>query len=152
VADIVVLAKDTPQVAMGQKDGARAVGSHKGGLFSEMGKGAGDHHLRPCLAVPLLTRKAVHLTRSRAEAATRKDLFQDLDPPLQFFFLMQRYVSRLTHLSQPENITGEGSRSRVYRLLPCAVFQEFLLMESPLRGSIPLLGSLKEVVTLKKLV
>jgi hypothetical protein len=43
MADVVILAENTPKVAVGEEDRSRTVISDQGGLLAKVGKDAGDH-------------------------------------------------------------------------------------------------------------
>ena len=69
MADIKILAKQTHQVAMGEKYGAGAMGAHQGGLFTEMGVVAGDPCLRCRVTYAGFTAKPVNAAFTRAKGA-----------------------------------------------------------------------------------
>ena len=45
MADVIILAEDTPKIAVGEEDRSRTVISNQRGLLTKVGKGAGDHEL-----------------------------------------------------------------------------------------------------------
>ena len=45
MADVVILAENTPKIAVGEKDRSRTVISDQRGLLTKVGKGAGDHEV-----------------------------------------------------------------------------------------------------------
>jgi hypothetical protein len=50
MADVEVLAEHTPKIAVCKKDRTRAVPSHQGRLFTEVGVGTGNNRVRTGLA------------------------------------------------------------------------------------------------------
>jgi hypothetical protein len=43
MADIIILAEDTTEIAVSEEDRSRTMMSDEGPLFTEMGKGTGDN-------------------------------------------------------------------------------------------------------------
>ena len=71
-ADLVVLAKETPEVTMGEENGAGAPASYKRGLFAVMGEDAGYDEFRGRLTVTESAFRPVDPALARAERAGAK--------------------------------------------------------------------------------
>jgi hypothetical protein len=69
MADVVILAENTSEIAMGEEDGARPVIANQRRLLAKVRKSTGHHKLRWGLAVSNLSIQSVHPTLSRAEPA-----------------------------------------------------------------------------------
>jgi hypothetical protein len=54
MTDIVVLAENTTEIAVSEKDGPRPVDSHEGTFLPKMGVGTGNGESRVSLAIPQL--------------------------------------------------------------------------------------------------
>src|SRR6185369_6441096 len=95
VADVVVLAIDALQVAVGEEDGAAAAPPHQRPLLPEVGTVTGDHGERPHLADPFRPGRAVDVAVPGAEGAVRKNLPGGFDPLGKLTASMETDVTRL---------------------------------------------------------
>src|SRR5271157_5897266 len=94
VCDIIVLAEDAAQVAVGEEYGAGAMISDQWRFFPEMGKGAGDFQF---CAGPAVSGFAIHATDKAlpwAESALFEELIQSISSPSEVSFLVQAYIRR----------------------------------------------------------
>jgi len=69
MADLIILAVDTPQAAVGEEDRSRAFLSHKRRFFSEMGKGTRDLDLGNRAAFSCLALFSINTAVSGTETA-----------------------------------------------------------------------------------
>ena len=69
VADLVILAEDTEQAAVGQKYCPRAAGADQGAFFAEMGGIAGNYSPGPGAADPFFIGEPVNLALPRTDTA-----------------------------------------------------------------------------------
>jgi hypothetical protein len=76
MADIIILAEDTAEIAVSEEDGSRTTISHEGPFLAEMGKGTGDSEDGACSAVTNLSFEPVDSTIPGAEPTLLKELFQ----------------------------------------------------------------------------
>jgi hypothetical protein len=84
MADVIILAEDAPEIAVGEKDGPRTVMTDQGRFLTKVGKGARHRKIRPSLADPNLSIQAIDPTASWAEPALPKELLEKSDPPAEF--------------------------------------------------------------------
>jgi hypothetical protein len=94
MADVIILAENAPEIAVGEKDGPRTMMSDQGGFLAKMGKGARDHEIRPSLADPNLPIQAIDPTPPWAELALPQQPLQELDPLAEFSFFVETDVRR----------------------------------------------------------
>jgi hypothetical protein len=94
MADVIILAENAPEIAVGKKDGPRTMISDQGGLLTKMGKGARDDEIRPSLADPNLSIQAIDPTPPWAEPASPQQLLQELGPFIEFSFFVETDVRR----------------------------------------------------------
>ena len=59
-----------------------------------MGKGTGDHQLRPSSAVSNLSIQTIDPTSSRAEPTLLKEFAQEIDPVVEFTFFKKTDIGR----------------------------------------------------------
>jgi hypothetical protein len=67
MADVVILAENTPKVAVSKENSSRSVISDQRGLLAEMGKGAGDQEFYTSSTVPHLSIETIDPTFPRTE-------------------------------------------------------------------------------------
>jgi hypothetical protein len=89
MGDGPVLAKDTTQIAVGEKDSARALFAHQGYLFTKMGLCAEDHHLGRRPAETPLPLEAIHPALPGTKLTLLKDGVSPLNPLSQFSLTVQ---------------------------------------------------------------
>ena len=85
--DRPVLAEDTAEIAVREKDGARPMLAKQGYLFAKMGVRTENHGFGRSLAEPSFTLLSIHPTLSGTELAILKDGVGLLDPLSQFTLL-----------------------------------------------------------------
>jgi len=90
VADFIVLAKDAVEIAVGKKDGARALLPHQGVFFAIMGPIRGDYGLVPGAAQAPLAVVPVHQAAVGTEIALAQDIIRS-----PYLFLEQPPAMRL---------------------------------------------------------
>jgi hypothetical protein len=84
LADVEVLAINALQVAVGEKDGARAAVTSKAVLFSEVRKMAGNNRVATRQANRFAVRQPIDVASAWANpAGAAKELEAPLDPPLE---------------------------------------------------------------------
>jgi hypothetical protein len=98
MCDGPVLAEDAPKIAVGKKDGSRAVLPYQGQFFAEMRVRAEDDRLGRRTAETRLVVEAVHAALSGAKAAFSEDAIRFLDPLFQPAFSFKFGVARLPRL------------------------------------------------------
>jgi hypothetical protein len=76
MADIVILAEDTTEIAVSEKDRSRTMTSDQGPFFTKVGKGTGDNEAGPGSAVTDLSFEPVDPTFPGAESTLPEELFQ----------------------------------------------------------------------------
>jgi hypothetical protein len=76
LADLVILAKHTPQVTPGEENGSRSPGSRYGRLFPKMQTNMSDLHLRPDHAILSRFHGAVDPAGARTKFAMTERFFQ----------------------------------------------------------------------------
>jgi hypothetical protein len=106
MADVIVLAKDTTEVTVGQENGPRAVITDQWRLFAEMGKGAGDHQFEASATIPDLLILTVDPAFSRTEPTLLKKVLENLDSLAEFTLLEKRNVGWCeSHFGKPLNLS-----------------------------------------------
>jgi len=95
MADVVVLAEDTSQIAIGEEYGARSEFPHQRAFLSKMRAKAGNLRFSPGSADPLLLFKPINSTAVRTEVALPEFLPQSLHPLRKFPFFMKPYIGGL---------------------------------------------------------
>jgi hypothetical protein len=83
MADIIILAESAPQVAVGEKNGARSLATHQGRLFAEMGIIGGYHGQSAGVTGSGLPVRSVHATATRAQGAAGQRVESLIDPSLE---------------------------------------------------------------------
>ena len=83
VADLVVLAKNAVQVAVGEKDGAGPLAAHQGVFLAEMGPIRRHHGLIPGAAQPQLPVMPVHQAVPGTEIALAQNLISRINLRLE---------------------------------------------------------------------
>ena len=73
VADIMILAEDTAEIAISKKDGPGTSPSNKWGLFTKVREGAGNFRFSAGLTNTFFSIQAVYSTFMRAESAAIQD-------------------------------------------------------------------------------
>ena len=66
LADSIILTKDAPEIAEGEKDSSRAVPTHQGCFLPEVRSIAGNQHLICNMALPTFPSEAIDPTLARA--------------------------------------------------------------------------------------
>ena len=79
VTDLIVLAKDAVDIAVGKKDGTRALLPHQGVFFPEMGSVRRDYRLIPGAAQAPLAVVPVHQAIMGTEMALAQDVIRGLN-------------------------------------------------------------------------
>jgi hypothetical protein len=74
MTDLIVLTKDTPKVAVGQKDGTRTMTTDQRRLLTIMGKNAGNRQLFACTAIACFAFQAINSALAWAESARFENL------------------------------------------------------------------------------
>jgi hypothetical protein len=74
MTDLIILAKNAPEIAIGQKNCAGTMAADQRRLFPKMGKNTRDGQGSPGTAVPLLVAQAINPASSRAEGARFENL------------------------------------------------------------------------------
>jgi hypothetical protein len=69
MADVVILAKYTFKVTVGEENGSGATVADQWPFFTKMGKNTGDGYCASCSTNPNLPFQAVYFAFSRAESA-----------------------------------------------------------------------------------
>jgi hypothetical protein len=94
VADVIILAEEAAEIAVGEKDSSRAAISDQRRLLPEMGKYARDHQLTSRPAVTQLSLGSVDLTVPRTETAFGEHFVEGANPFLQSVLLAQFDIRR----------------------------------------------------------
>jgi hypothetical protein len=94
VADLIVLAEHTEQVAAAVKNGAGPAGSHQGRFFTEVRGITGNPGLDTCGADTLFIIKTVFSASAWAEATLLQEFVRLTDSCLQFTAFMKFQISR----------------------------------------------------------
>jgi hypothetical protein len=97
VADLVILAENAEQVAMGQKYCPRPSCADKGTFFAKMRAVAGDNSPGPGPADPFFIGQPVNFTLVRADTARRQPLPGLRNAAGQFSLCMKGKISGLYH-------------------------------------------------------
>jgi hypothetical protein len=84
-----VLAKDTAEIAVGEKDSTRSVFAYQRYLFAKMGLGAENHGSDRSPAEPFFTLLPIHPALPGTEVAILEDTIGFFDPLSQFTLLLQ---------------------------------------------------------------
>jgi hypothetical protein len=87
-----ILTEDATQIAVREKDGARAMLSHQGYLLPEVGLGAIDHHLRRGLAESFFALQPIHATLPGTELARLENGVGLFNPPRQLTLFLQNVI------------------------------------------------------------
>jgi hypothetical protein len=76
MADIIILAEDTTEIAVSEEDRSRTTMSNEGPFLPKMGKGTGDSEDGPGSTVTNLSFEPVDSTFPGAEPTLLKEFFQ----------------------------------------------------------------------------
>ena len=99
MGDGPVLAEDTPEITVGEENGARPMLAHQRYLFAKMGMGAENHGFDWCPAKPLFALLPIHSTLAGAELAILEDRVGLLDSLSQLTLSLQFLIGRMPLLS-----------------------------------------------------
>jgi hypothetical protein len=94
MADVIVLAKQTPQIAMGQENRPGAITANKGRFLSMMGKNTRNAQFTTRTAVAHLAIHTVDPASTRTELTGFENLFEAFNPVLQFPTFVETEISR----------------------------------------------------------
>jgi len=94
MADVVILAKDAAQVAVGEENGAGTVMSNQRRLLTEMRKRTGYFEFSPGFTVSDTTNQSIDAALPWAESTLCEVLVQSLNPPGKLSFLIEIEIGR----------------------------------------------------------
>jgi len=80
MTDFIVLAEDTPEIAMGQKNSTRTMTSNQGRLLPIMGKNTGNPQVVSCMTIPCLTVQTIGPALTGTQGTGSENLVQDFNP------------------------------------------------------------------------
>jgi hypothetical protein len=89
MTDLIVLAEDATEIAVGQKDRARTMTTNERRLLSMMRKHTGDCQFPPRMAVARLTVQTINAALAWTEGAGLENPVQGLNPAAQFPFFVE---------------------------------------------------------------
>ncbi len=85
--NIIILAENTSEIAVREKNRPRTTQSHEGNFFAEVGAIGSQGNFDTRSAEPFFTLCSVHPAFPGAESALRKNSLEELSPALQFTLL-----------------------------------------------------------------
>jgi hypothetical protein len=94
MADIVILAEDAPEVAVGQKDCPGTAAADQRRLLAEMGESVGNREFISGPTVACLPTEPFHTALPRTEPAIAQEIPEELNPPGEFSSFMKADIGR----------------------------------------------------------